>query len=117
MLHSLNSHSPHLTPPIHQHWSWEYGYLDTFHDLPVQGVVVVAGHPHLKLTLLLSPLVVVHGMNPEHRIVSISDCPLLSKCSLVKASKLLMKMLVNGDKSLFEIFLLAGFIQHTAQTM
>ena len=23
VLHSLNSDSPHLIPPVHQHWSWE----------------------------------------------------------------------------------------------
>ena len=77
MLHSLYAYSPHLIPHFHQHWSWESWYLDTFHDLPVLGGHVEASHPHLKLhLLLLPPLVVAHGMNPEHRIVFISGCQL-----------------------------------------
>ena len=76
MLHSLHSHSPHLVPTIHQNWSWEVGYLDTLHYLPVQGGVVAAGHPHLELHLLLPPLVVVHSMDPKNRIIFISGSPL-----------------------------------------
>ena len=77
MLHSLNSYSSHLIPPIHQASSRKSRYLDTFHDLPVQGCVVVASDPHLVLHLLLPPLVMVKRMDPQNRICLISSYPLI----------------------------------------
>ena len=52
ILHPLNSNSTHLAPPVHEDWPFEILDLDSFHDLPVEGVLEVHSHPHAVVHIL-----------------------------------------------------------------
>ena len=44
--HLVNSYPSHFVSSVHQDWSLNVWYLDSLHDLSVQGLVVCSRHPH-----------------------------------------------------------------------
>ena len=58
ILHSFYSDSSHLISSVHQDWTLETGYLDSFHCLAIQGLLVAASHLHAVVDVH-PPLVVV----------------------------------------------------------
>ena len=68
VLGPLHPYSSHLILPVHSHWPSPIGDLDPLHHLAVKGVLVAAGHSHRVLDVL-SPLVVVDGVEPEDTFV------------------------------------------------
>ena len=80
ILHSLNPHSSHLRPPVHQNWPLEVLDLDPLHDLPVQGVLEGPRHPHAVVDVLPA-LMVVDAVEPQHRLVLVTSFPVVEVLS------------------------------------
>ena len=73
VLHPLNSHATHLTPPVHENWPFEILDLDSFRDLSVKRISVDSSDSHAVWDPL-PVLVVMYTVEPKHRFLLIAGC-------------------------------------------